>query len=74
MLHPTRQNGYIESFFGKLRDELPPFEVFHRGDGLQAALTEFQDHNNNDRPHQALGGLTPVAYNSKGEIYRGLVS
>ena len=56
------QNGYIESFFGKLRDELLSFEVFERGAELQSALTDFQDHYNNHRPHLALGGLTPAAF------------
>ncbi len=53
------QNGYIESFFGKLRDELLSCELFMRGSELQSALHEFQDHYNNRRPHLGLGGLTP---------------
>ena len=57
-----RQNGYIEKLFGKLRDELLSFEVFERGAELQSALTDFQDHYNNHRPHLALGGLTPAAF------------
>jgi putative transposase len=53
------QNG---SFFGKLRDELLSFEVFDRGADLQAALTNFQEHYNNHRPHLGLGGLTPATF------------
>lgn len=56
------QNGYIESFFGKLRDELLSFEIFNRGSELQAALEDFQDHYNNHRPHLGLGGLTPASF------------
>lgn len=56
------QNGYIESFFGKLRDELLSFEIFVRGSELQAALNEFQDHYNKRRPHLGIGGLTPQAF------------
>lgn len=56
------QNGYIESFFGKLRDELLSCELFARGAELQSALDDFQDHYNNHRPHLGLGGLTPAGF------------
>ena len=56
------QNGYIESFFGKLRDELLSCELFARGSELQVALNDFQDHYNNHRPHLGLGGWTPVNF------------
>ena len=56
------QNGFIESFFGKLRDELLSCELFVRGAELQAALHDFQDHYNNHRPHLGLGGLTPANF------------
>lgn len=56
------QNGYIESFFGKLRDELLSCELFGCGSELQAALTDFQDHYNQHRPHLGLGGLTPARF------------
>jgi len=53
------QNGHIESFFGKLRDELLSCELFTSGAELQECLDEFQSHYNNHRPHSALGGLPP---------------
>ena len=56
------QNGYIESFFGKLREELLSFEIFNKGSELQAALNDFGDHYNNHRPHLGLGGITPLAF------------
>lgn len=56
------QNGYIESFFGKLRDELLSCELFVRGSELQAALNDFQEHYNNHRPHLGLQGLTPASF------------
>jgi len=56
------QNGYVESFFGKLRDELLSCELFARGSELQAALDEFQEHYNHHRPHLGLGGLTPCNF------------
>ena len=52
------QNGTIETFFEKLRDELLSCELFIRGSDLQAALETFRDHYNNLRPHLGLGGLT----------------
>jgi len=59
------QNGYIESFFGKLRDELLSCELFMRGADLQAALADFQDHYNNHRPHLGLRGLTPASFKQR---------
>ena len=56
------QNGHIESFFGKLRDELLNMEIFPTGKDLQAHLAEFSDHYNQSRPHSALGRLTPAAF------------
>jgi putative transposase len=61
------QNGYIESFFGKLRDELLACELFMRGAELQTALSEFQDHYNHRRPHLGLGGLTPATFKEKSQ-------
>ena len=55
------ENGYIESFHGKLRDELLDVEIF---DTLREAkvLTErWRVHYNTVRPHSALGYRPPVA-------------
>ena len=62
------QNGYIESFFGKLRDELLSCEFFNCGAELQTALDDFQEHYNNQRPHLGLGGLTPARFKEKSLI------
>ena len=59
------QNGHIESFFGKLRDELLNMEVFPTGKDLQAHLDDYMDHYNRRRPHSALGGLTPATYKER---------
>jgi putative transposase len=56
------QNGHIESFFGKLRDELLSCELFTCGEEVQTRLCEFQDHYNTYRPHSGLGGLTPARF------------
>jgi transposase InsO family protein len=54
------ENGYCESFNGKLRDELLDREVFH---GLREAqvLTEaWRQHHDTVRPHSALGYRPPA--------------
>ncbi len=56
------QNGHIESFFGKLRDELLSCELFGSGAELQERLNEFVEHYNNHRPHSALGGIPPMQF------------
>lgn len=53
------QNGFVESFNGKLRDECLNEEVF---DGLAHArmiLGRWRHDYNHVRPHSSLGGLTP---------------
>jgi putative transposase len=56
------QNGRVESFFDKLRDELLRGELFFTGAELQVSLDEFQDHYNHHRPHRSLGFLTPESF------------
>ena len=56
------QNGYIESFNGKLRDEALNFQVFSTGKQMQQHLWEFQDDYNNHRPHRGIHGLTPAQF------------
>jgi putative transposase len=56
------QNGYIESFNGKLRDEALNFHVFQNGKQMQQHLKDFQEDYNYHRPHLGIQGLTPAAY------------
>jgi transposase InsO family protein len=56
------QNGRIESFFDKLRDELLRTEIYTSGAELQDSLTDFSDHYNHHRPHRSLGLKTPKAF------------
>ena len=56
------QNGHIESFFGKLRDELLNMEIFLTGKDLQSHLDDFLEFYNKRRPHSALGGISPATY------------
>jgi transposase InsO family protein len=59
------QNGRIERFFGTLKNSLDRLAVDSL-DALDLALTEFRFFYNHVRPHQNLGGATPV------EAWRGI--
>lgn len=56
------QNGRVESFFDKLRDELLRGAIHSSGADLQSSLDEFQDHYNHHRPHRSLGLVSPAAF------------
>jgi putative transposase len=59
------QNGFIESFNGKLRDEVLNLELFTTGAEVQFHLDEYLHHYNNQRPHLGLGGLSPTAFKER---------
>lgn len=56
------QNGRVESFFDKLRDELLRGAIHSSGAELQLSLEDFQDHYNHRRPHRSLGLISPAAF------------
>ncbi len=56
------ENGYIESFFDKLRDECLNREVFRNGREAQAIVENWRQEYNNYRPHSSLGYLTPTEF------------
>jgi len=56
------ENGYIESFFDKLRDECLDREVFRNDREAQAIVENWRQEYNNYRPHSSLGYLTPVEF------------
>jgi putative transposase len=57
---PT-QNAFIESFNGRLRDELLNEEVFDTLADARRSLARWRHDYNHVRPHTSLGGLTPAA-------------
>ncbi len=58
---PT-DNAYIESFNGRLRAEcLNASRFLSLADGRER-IEDWRCHYNEDRPHTALGGLTPRAF------------
>jgi putative transposase len=54
------ENGYIESFNGKFRDELLNREVFTTLFEAKVLIKEWQHEYNCIRPHSALGYRPPV--------------
>jgi len=55
-----QQNGFIEAFNGRLRDELLNEEVFETLAAARAMLARWRHDYNHIRPHSALGGRPPV--------------
>jgi putative transposase len=57
-----QQNAFIESFNGRLRDELRNETLFASLAHAREALAIWKDDYNNVRPHGALGNLPPAVY------------
>jgi putative transposase len=57
-----QQNAFIESFNGRLRDELLNETLFTSLAHARQMLAVFQGDYNTVRPHSGLGNLTPTAY------------
>lgn len=58
---PT-QNAFIESFNGRLRDELVNETLFGTLAQARVVLEQWRRDYDTERPHSALGNLTPAAY------------
>jgi len=57
-----QQNAFIESFNGRLRDELLNETLFSSLGQARIELEQWRRDYNTERPHSALGNLTPIAY------------
>jgi len=57
-LGSPRENGYIESFNGRLRDEILNKEVFYTLKEAKILFGQWRQEYNQLRPHSALGILT----------------
>jgi putative transposase len=53
------QNGLVESFIGRLRDECLNERLFHGYRHARECIEEWRTDYNLNRPHTSLGGLTP---------------
>jgi putative transposase len=56
------QNGFAESFNARVRDELLDRELFGSLTEARVVLDEYRRHYLHERPHSALGYLTPREY------------
>jgi transposase InsO family protein len=54
------ENGYVESFNGKLRDELLNSEVFYTLNEARIMIEAWRRHYNTARPHSSLGYQPPA--------------
>ena len=58
---PT-QNGFVESFNGRMRDELLNETLFFTIGQARTVLARWVDDYNTERPHSSLGYATPAAF------------
>jgi len=56
------ENGYAESFHGRLRDEFLAMEIFEGVRDARALTASWRDEYNAQRPHSSLGYLTPAGF------------
>jgi transposase InsO family protein len=54
------ENGYCESFNGKMRDQLLNGELFYTLQEAQIIIERWRQHYNTVRPHSSLGGQPPA--------------
>ena len=54
------ENGYVESFNGKMRDQFLNGELFYTLKEAQILTERWRIHYNTVRPHRSLGGQPPV--------------
>ena len=56
------QNGYVESFNGRMRDELLNETLFLSLAHARVEIAAWVDDYNRERPHSSLGYATPAAF------------
>ena len=59
------QNGFVESFNGRMRDELLNETLFFGIRHARTAVADWVDDYNHHRPHSAIGYQTPVVFEAK---------
>lgn len=59
------QNGFVESFNGKLRDECLNEHLFSNLSEARQIIEKWRIDYNQNRPHTSLGGLTPHEYHQQ---------
>jgi putative transposase len=66
------QNGFIESFKGRLRDELLNETLFSSLVQAKAALAHWRSDYNTSRPHSQIGWRTPAEFAATFPPHRAL--
>ena len=56
------QNGFVESFNGRLRDECLNEHLFANLNEARQLIEEWRIDYNTNRPHTSLNGLTPTEF------------
>lgn len=67
-----QQNAFIESFNGRLRDELLNETLFSSLDEARAVLAGWRDDYNRVRPHSALANRTPEEFSEHHQALAGI--
>lgn len=62
---PAMQNGPVESFDGRMRDELPNGTLFLNLDYLRRKIAAWVERYHRRQPHSALGYQTPADFAAK---------
>jgi putative transposase len=62
------ENGYCESFNGKLRDECLNQEIFYSLKEAQVVIEQWRNQYNTIRPHSSLGYRPPAPQTSTGQL------
>ena len=62
------QNGFVESFNGRLRDECLNEHIFTSYRNAQHIIETWRNDYNNNRPHSSLNGLTPNEFANRSNL------
>tara|TARA_R100000655_G_scaffold83650_1_gene123202 strand:+ start:127 stop:348 length:222 start_codon:yes stop_codon:yes gene_type:complete len=61
------QNGFVESFNGRMRDECLNEHLFDNLRQARQLIAAWRTDFNHNRPHTSLSGLTPAEYANRSE-------
>ncbi|SFU17810.1 putative transposase [Pseudovibrio denitrificans] len=61
------QNGFVESFNGRLRDECLNEHLFENLSHARSLIEQWRNDYNHQRPHTSLNGLTPWEYHKRSQ-------
>ena len=66
------QNGFVESFNGRLRDECLNEHVFTSYRNAEHIIETWRNDYNHNRPHTSLNGLTPIEFANRSNMDQNL--